>query len=429
MAYDSLRQGTITETQFRSVLCMAGLALTNQEIQSVLARYRDPRADWWERINYGAFCEDVRKTPAVGAGLRASPSSPAPPPPWPSQRAAEVAEGMRRSLRERKVDAPNEFTRYDRAATAPTGRLTRDAFRRAIVAMFPPSLLPHVDDRMLDVLCERYRDPVSGFCHYLPFLRDFYEAQPLIDLGYLDQHTFLAPGGPPPLDRRPPEKPADAWAVVQRLHRDVKLVPISLKDCFRSDDRLHTGRVPRDKFGPSLLHARLKPPLTGAEVEALGAAFADPERPETVDYLRFCDAVYAGSLAPRAARPETESAKGRAAAAEEQGGAILRAIAKETRDRRVELKPQFKEHDTGRPGGMATGRIARPRFEMILGSLFPARALGLLADRRAMEILYRKYDPDGAGVRYPDFCRDVQYVDPQEPIGPIMFEEFRWTDS
>jgi hypothetical protein len=56
--YDNLRKGTVTEIQFKRVLDVSNLKITEKEIQVLLARYKKDQLPNG-LVSYKEFCEDV----------------------------------------------------------------------------------------------------------------------------------------------------------------------------------------------------------------------------------------------------------------------------------------------------------------------------------------------------------------------------------
>eukprot|EP00743_Colponemidia_sp_Colp-15_P002007 GILK01002181.1.p1 GENE.GILK01002181.1~~GILK01002181.1.p1 ORF type:complete len:916 (-),score=199.27 GILK01002181.1:158-2905(-) len=375
--FDKLRKYTCTEGQFRTVMAMANLRNTEEELKAIFRRYRNENG----LFAYKDFCENINTAFTV-KGLEKAPehivSLPDANTTLPARRqyntlSAEDEQMLEAALeavvghtRQRRLILTQSFQDFDRTHSQ---HVSADQFRRVLsLAHFPLS------EAEMQSLVKRFADKGNQRdVNYVEFCQ------------LIDSLTRTAPVTVP--ESIAPLSPAKnvnnyktqlieryntltAEDVLATVRAAVMTNRIRIGEFFRDFDKLRSGLVTAEKFKTGLTMSNLR--LTVPEVQVLVDRYGNGHG--QVRWREFVDAVEEVTVRKglekdptmEPAVPFVKTQYGRAIRTDSDAAvarAVVNRFAEETIRRRLDVKPFFQDFDKHK-----NGRVTFRQFRQVLSS-------------------------------------------------------------
>jgi hypothetical protein len=171
--FDSLRSGSITDTQFLSCLSMMKIYLTRRESDLLIAKYKNEEKS--REVFWKQFCEDVDQVFVIKrlekrddikeldnitkTSFKLNEIS------LPDQAILqEILKEMKGFFEVNRIDPKPAFTNYDHLKR---GKVLKPQFKKIC-----HSMKYFIDDHAIDILMKKYGDPISNEINYIVILNE-----------------------------------------------------------------------------------------------------------------------------------------------------------------------------------------------------------------------------------------------------------------
>ena len=274
--YDGLRKNSVTGDQFKRILGVLGITLSDSEFNEILNIYHvDALGSREKRIKWMDFCEDV-DTIFTTKGIDKDPLYKVPqidksiiepiknvPVEFTEEENMIIGEllmSYKMVFKNKRLHLKPLFEDFD---ITKIGYVTKNQFTRLLKQF---DLIPN-NERQFNLLLKRYMDKGNlNEVNYYQFIRDidqYNEDSKVISKSYADSFVGFRKKPRPNNATISNETPQDLTDLLGRLGRKVKEERIRISDFLKDFDKLRHGNVSKQQFRLALNMAKL--PLSEAE--------------------------------------------------------------------------------------------------------------------------------------------------------------------
>jgi Ca2+-binding EF-hand superfamily protein len=411
-------------TQFKTCLNTLQLALTEAEVQALLAKYSRGQGLY----DYASFCANIDAVFGPEGNQAAAihqSKSEALFSPEQQQRLVAVLETIRREVRNKRILIKPRLQDFDKTRSC---HISSEQFRRVLkeTGLLPP------DEEDFQLVVRKYLDKGDLsqvnyvlFCREVDLPEDIAPAyrpknpqpEPVVLHGQRREAGSTFYEGPTAgldvisnrFSEQAVNKANDPFSVKERIRALVVMNRLRIEEYFRDFDKLRKGRVTRTQF-ESVLSA-LKVQLSKEEFDALFAQFATEDG--FFNHAEFCASINRAFTDPSLQKAplsqvapvtvdSTKVARKNYLATTQEEGAMLSQLLREYRSavqiKGLYLKPMFQNFDRTR-----SQHVTKHQFLRVLSTL------GVYTEERKLNALLKAYLDKGntEEVNYADFCEDV----------------------
>ncbi|KAL4466875.1 hypothetical protein ABPG74_010472 [Tetrahymena malaccensis] len=425
--YDNLRKGVVSEQQFRRVLDVSNIKLSEQDINLLLSEFKVDNIPNGQ-VRYSDFCEvidEIFTKKAIDKDPLATVTQFQPETTLPARRyylnlSEEEKDKLRhllnlyhKEIQNKRVLIKPHFEDFDKTKQ---GYISKNQFLR-ILNQF--SLFP--SEEALNLILKRYTDKGTlDEVNYYEFCRDvdIYDEGVLVSKTYADSFK----------NYQKPEKefqpfihndiPNDIEDLLAKLRAKVKEQRLRISEFLRDFDKLRSGNITKEQLRLGLSMAKL--PLSDAEFNLIIENFASAQKENNVRWKDFCDQIDSvftqKNLEKKSAtlpvfNPTTEYKYGRRGLTEQE-----RRIAEHMKARfrqfcqatRIDIKQFFQDWDRN-----GRNKVTPKQFRQVLTTV------NFNISDPEFNAISRMYSSeDEHDVRYVDFIRDTK-----------VYEQHLWSSN
>lgn len=415
--FDRLHSGVITKNQFRQVLDMGSVRVSEREFQGLVSRYhsdRIPNGVSWVQFN------DSLESVFTGKGLEKNPLANIPDgrqlveqrimsrtQPKRVSRAPEetvqaILSRVRKNVESRNINLKPTFLDFD--------RLRKGFIPKSRWGQAQGILRLGLEGDEWEILFERYKHPeTDDFC-YTKFLEEIDPPPSQVNekfggrLPTFKEQGLYGPGE------------TDLSRLITRIKSQVARERIYLKGFLEDHDPLRHGNITAVKFTSALQMAGI--PLTAREQDLLVDSFrfstdsSDLPRVAYLEFLDELDSVFTvknlektptrsvEQFVPRPQRALLTQDRGMGALDEEEREALKFVLPKLigfVESHRLLAKPFFQDFDRVR-----VGRVTKSQFQSCCNSL------KLPLTHTELEAVTQAFTDEQGDIDYVSFCQELQ---------------------
>lgn len=399
--FDPLRGGTVQRDKFASAIAIAGVRLTQLEIDILLQEYASSRVAG--HVEVGRFNSDVdRIVQSVGAStvlsgsyssgsLRKTLGAGSPT----SQLSNADVDVLRNSLERVSLHVkhhglllPPFFCDYDRHHT---GRITKTQFLQTVSRHKLP-----LSEAEGQLLCRAYRDPSDqDFVLYRSFIGDVDDAEN-VSLQLSIRNSSRKPlQSPRSSDSRPQPSNALTEATLAKVAAFVLRKNVRLEEFFQDADALRRRCIPSSRFRGALGIIGLV--LDDNELRSLETAYHTDRILDGVDYLEFSNEIHRRTSGDR--RQADQQKCNTTAAGDAEYGAVINKLKQAFGARRLSVRPAIQDFDK-----LRKGTVTETQFLSCL------TASGVRLDNKDILVLRRQLTAGEGLFSYHAFCDAVDTI-------------------